>query len=252
MKELINKIFKRIKTEGSSIIDSTYLKDNSWFYVSDNILEVKKVYIFRSNRELLISENGIIIKAQWEYLYHATNSIVIDINNEAILYNILYLTSDYLVLQQDGTDLFKVFIKQERFRAKLPKEDSAKSIEFIFDDLKELLNDKQELGPSEARISYHGGAISDGVNQTNTSKSPDIDLTFRKFTPDGFKHFNILEIIKHNQRIGAIKSKEEESELIILLHKKKDDMISSGELCPDCRAENSIKNGTCLACGKSV
>ncbi|HQO90715.1 MAG TPA: hypothetical protein PLX56_00160, partial [bacterium] len=113
MKDLIKNIFLKIKDSGTEKIDASHLKDNSWFFINEDILVKKVVYIFRANGELLISKNGDITKAKWENLIHSTTSIIMEINGKTTLYNIIYLTSEYLVIQKDGTEEIKVFIKQQ-------------------------------------------------------------------------------------------------------------------------------------------
>jgi len=140
MTDIIKKIFRSIQNKGVNIIETINLSDNSWFYVNDELLIKKIVYIFRHNGELLISTNGEICKGTWESINHATNSIMLTIRNKSILYNIIYLSSEYLVLQQDGTETMKIFVKQERYTVNYARTKNNNPVELIFGDLYNQLN----------------------------------------------------------------------------------------------------------------
>ncbi len=144
MKEILKKIFTKIQAQGTTIIDTTFLKGNSWFYITNEMFEAKIVYIFRSNGELLISKSGNVIKAHWENLVHSTNSLIIEIGKKATLYNLIYLTADYLILQKDGTERIEVFIKQERYDSKILKSTSTNAIDYVLSDLKQILNERNK------------------------------------------------------------------------------------------------------------
>ncbi len=150
MKELLKSILGKIKDSGIAKIDTSYLKDNSWFYITEEVFQKKIVYIFRTNGQLLISENGDVTKAKWENLIHSTNSMLLDINDTTTLYNIIYLTPEYLVLQKDGKEETMVFIKQQRYEAKMPKGMDENPIEFIFRDLSIMLNENNSTQSYES------------------------------------------------------------------------------------------------------
>ena len=70
MMDILKKIFTKIQSTGTTIIDTTFLKDNSWFYITNEMFETKIVYIFRGNGNLLISKKGNITKATWATVTH--------------------------------------------------------------------------------------------------------------------------------------------------------------------------------------
>ena len=106
MKEFLSEITQKIKDKGINKIETKYLTNNSWFYINENVPEIKTVYIFRKNNELLISKNGQIEKGKWDNLQHATSSLIIEDEGSSTLFNIIYLSTNYMLLQQDGTETF--------------------------------------------------------------------------------------------------------------------------------------------------
>jgi len=253
MKEILKKIFTKIQTTGTTIIDTTFLKDNSWFYITNEMFESKTVYIFRSNGELLISKNGNITKAHWENLVHSTNSLIIEIGKKATLYNLIYLTSDYLILQKDGTEIIEVFIKQERYDLKIPKSTSTNTIDYVLSDLKQMLNERNrqnillnDLKELKGNKKKELKAIQ-SINEYEVV-NPIVNKREDKNKSSNFEYFDILELLEQKKRNGEIRNKEEETYYIIELQNREEELIEFGEICGKCKAIGSIKDGRCLAC----
>ena len=196
MKEIIKNIFNKIKDSGNVKIDTSYLKDNSWFYITDEVFLKKVVYIFRSGGELLISEDGDITKAKWENLIHSTDSMLLEIDSKTSLYNIIYLTSEYLVLQKDGTEQVKVFIKQQHYTSKLPKGLNENPIEMVFNDLNASLNS------NNTSRAYHNELNSSVNNEISTK----IELTNKK-------KYN-YEVVSNSSQNNIHKSKKVEESIV--------------------------------------
>ena len=84
MKTFFLSIIPRIKEFSKKLDDISLLTGQHWVVI-DEILESKSVYIFRPNNQLLISKNGIVKKARWDYI--GNNSILIDIGEDSYLFN---------------------------------------------------------------------------------------------------------------------------------------------------------------------
>ncbi len=95
------------------------LISKSWKKI-DNGCENEKILIFRDNKDLLIEQNDIITKNKWDYI-ESRNSILFDINESQLLYNILYIDKDkvilstssnkirsYLLLAQEGSKEYSI------------------------------------------------------------------------------------------------------------------------------------------------
>jgi len=79
----ISDIIPRIQKFSQKLDNLTLLTNKHWVVI-DEIDNNKNVYIFRQNNELLISQNGKVEKAKWEYL--GNNSILIYRNSESYLF----------------------------------------------------------------------------------------------------------------------------------------------------------------------
>jgi hypothetical protein len=75
MRTFISDIIPRIQKFSQKLDNLTLLTNQHWVVI-DDIDNTKNVYIFRHNNELLISQNGKVEKAKWEYL--GNNSLLID------------------------------------------------------------------------------------------------------------------------------------------------------------------------------
>ena len=80
MKTYFSDIIPKIQNFSQKLDNLTLLTNQHWVAI-DGINDTKTVYIFRQNSDLLISLNGIVEKAKWEYL--GNNSILIDRKNES-------------------------------------------------------------------------------------------------------------------------------------------------------------------------
>jgi hemin uptake protein HemP len=96
MKTYISDIIPKLQRFSRKLDDLTYLTNQHWVVV-DDINNIKSVYIFRTNNQLLISNNGKVSKANWEYL--GNNSILIDKNDESYLFKHGFLDENILALK---------------------------------------------------------------------------------------------------------------------------------------------------------
>lgn len=258
MKDFIAQIFNKIKASGVSRVDITYLKDNSWFYVNKDVLKSKTVFIFKNGGQLLISKDGDITKASWENLVHSTNSLIIETEGKSTLYNIIYLTTEYLVIQKDGTEIVEVFIKQDRYDTKLPKDPDHNPINAIYDDLKSLLNqrnvDIREIIQREKQIperrtiapQNHISStdfqqlVKDEVNNTiNESQSNDTPV----------KVFDKNEILRQINQQYYI-TQEDEVDFFIYMEEVEEELAEKGVWCETCKSLYTIDSGKCYVCEK--
>jgi len=121
MKTYILDIIPQIKQFSKKLDIITVLTNQHWV-VLDEISKSKSVYIFRSNNELLISQNGKVNRARWEYLGH--NSLLIDIGNETYLFKHDFYDANILTLKVDGKNEYAVLINENKYEYELNSLDS--------------------------------------------------------------------------------------------------------------------------------
>ncbi|MCO5254396.1 MAG: hypothetical protein M9892_08545 [Bacteroidetes bacterium] len=74
MKTFISDLIPKLQRYSQKLDNLTLLTDQHWVVI-DDISNNKNVYIFRTNNDLLISQNGKVEKVKWEYL--GNNSLLI-------------------------------------------------------------------------------------------------------------------------------------------------------------------------------
>lgn len=127
MKTFISDIFPKIQRYSEKLDNLTLLTNQHWVSI-DELLSNKTVYIFRSNYELLISTNGKVEKAKWEYL--GNKSLLIDKNNGCYLFKHGFFDANILALKVDSTEEYAVFVNENKYDGEL------NSIDRIFDFLR--------------------------------------------------------------------------------------------------------------------
>lgn len=109
MKTYILDIIPKLERHSKKLNDLTKFHNNYWILLEENS-NSKKTFIFRQNNQLLISENGKVTKALWEYI--GENSILLEWDNNTYLFKHGFLDNNVLILQLDNTTEHIIFISQ--------------------------------------------------------------------------------------------------------------------------------------------
>jgi hypothetical protein len=166
--------------------------------VVDNESMSKKVYIFRSNNDLLISTNGKVEKAKWEFL--GNNSLLIDRKEESYLFKHGFLDENILALKVDSKDEYAFLINENKYDGELNSIDSI--IDFlskkylepqtrknIADKTGIYLENQKTLEPAFILMAHNSNKGILEIEQTHSSY-PDINPRRKAFlngkpAPDG-------------------------------------------------------------------
>ena len=81
--------------------------------MDDDRLTTKNTYVFRSNKELLISTDGNVEKGGWDYL--GNNSILIETPSGDFLFKFAYLDDILLILKIDGRAEYAFFVNETKY-----------------------------------------------------------------------------------------------------------------------------------------
>jgi hypothetical protein len=100
---------------------------NQHWVVIDDINKNKNVYIFRTNNDLIISQNGKVEKARWEYL--GNNSLLIDKKEESFLFKHGFFDENILALKVDSKNEYAFLINENKYNGDI------NSIEKVIDFL---------------------------------------------------------------------------------------------------------------------
>ena len=116
MKTYISEIIPRIQRYSQKLDNLTLLTNQHWVVI-DEIKNSKNVYIFRQNNELLISQNGKVEKAKWEYL--GNNSLLIDQKENSYLFKHGFFDENILALKIDSKNEYAFLVNETKFDKEL-------------------------------------------------------------------------------------------------------------------------------------
>lgn len=142
MKAYIADIIPRIQQFSEKLDNRTLLCNQHWVLI-DKMTSKKHIYIFRSNNDLLISSDGRVSKARWEYL--GNKSILIDRQDESLLFKHGFFDSNVLALKRDNCDDFTLFVNENEYDGEI------NSVEKVFEFLATrylTINDRRLLKES--------------------------------------------------------------------------------------------------------
>lgn len=126
MKTYFTDIIPKLERFSKKLDELTLLTNQHWVVV-DEITKAKNVYIFRENNQLLISQNGKVEKAKWEYL--GNNSLLVEIKDDSFLFKHGFFDENVLALKIDGKDEYAFLVNENKYYGEL------NSIEKIIDFL---------------------------------------------------------------------------------------------------------------------
>jgi hypothetical protein len=127
MKTFLSDIFPKIQRYSEKLDNLTLLTNQHWVSI-DDIQSSKTVYIFRTNNELLVSTNGKVEKAKWEYL--GNKSLLIDKKLDSYLFKHGFFDENILALKVDSSEEYAVFVNENKYDGEL------NSIDRVFDFLR--------------------------------------------------------------------------------------------------------------------
>lgn|SRR5690554_6107447 len=116
MKTYIADIIPKIQQFSQKLDDLTKLSNQHWVSIGD-IGQTKRVYIFRTNNQLLISDNGIVEKGTWEYL--GNQSLLIDTNEGSYLLKHGFFDQNIIALKIDSSNNYAFFVNETKYDKEL-------------------------------------------------------------------------------------------------------------------------------------
>ncbi|MEO9478389.1 MAG: hypothetical protein ABJF56_16530 [Maribacter dokdonensis] len=116
MKTFVTDLIPKIQRYSQKLDDLTKLTNQHWVSLGE-ISEEKKVFIFRSNNQLLISLNGIVERGSWDYL--GNKSLLLETKNHSYLMKHGFLDENIFALKLDSTETYAFFINETRYDKEL-------------------------------------------------------------------------------------------------------------------------------------
>lgn len=185
MKTFISDLIPKLQRFSQKLDNLTLLTNQHWVVI-DDISVNKNVYIFQANNNLLISKNGKVEKAKWEYL--GNNSLLIDKKNESYLFKHGFFDENILALKIDSKDEYAFLINENKYDGEL------NSIEKVIDFLK-----KKYIVPDLIQSNVKTTEIIVKTNKQVSENSTSL-ITIRDIEIEVPKKYN-LYIIDKGQRV---------------------------------------------------
>lgn len=138
-------LIPKLQKFSKKLDDLTFLTNQHWVVV-DEISNSKIVYIFRTNNELLISHNGKVEKANWEYL--GNNSLLIDKNEGSFLFKHGFLDENVLALKVDSKNQYAFLVNENKYDGELNSIDKIADFltkKYLEPFVSDIINDKIEI-----------------------------------------------------------------------------------------------------------
>ena len=163
MRKYLEQVLPKLQQFSKELDDLALLVDQPWVQVSEN---VRTVFVFRKNGDLLVSRNGDIGSARWEYL-PSLNSIVLERDGRKTLYNKGYFDDAIMALKKDGSEDYLLLGNENKLTVATEAE------------VMRILNLKSEKPSTPQLVSSHDPSTSRSESQTRqTNESAYSDIVF--------------------------------------------------------------------------
>ncbi len=103
----IKHIIPELSKASKRLDDKALFQNQKWINI-DFEPTIRKIFIFRPDNKLIISKNGDVIIAKWEYIDF--DSILISIGDSNQLLRHKFINQEFLILNVDNTDDHAVFV----------------------------------------------------------------------------------------------------------------------------------------------
>jgi len=182
MRTYIADIIPRLQRFSEQLDNLTLLTNQHWVVV-DEITKSKTVYIFRTTKELLISKNGEVERANWEYLGNKT--LLINIGSRTYLFKQGFFDQNVLALKIDGKEEYAFLVNENKYDGELNS----------FDRIIDFLQKKYINASIKGAISSSGGQL------TKENQKPVVIKTPKQLEKERIQNEKTLEQEKKRDRI---------------------------------------------------
>ena len=136
MKAYVSDLIPKLYRFSKKLDNLSLLTEKHWI-ILDEFPQTRTVYIFRENKDLIISRNGIVKKGSWELI--SNSSILINTEEENYLFKQGFIDENFLILKLNGMDRYIFFINEETNQI------SNISIEFITNMLEQRYSQNNSI-----------------------------------------------------------------------------------------------------------
>ena len=128
METNLSVLIPRVRKLSQKFDNTSLILSHHWVLV-DEINSKKKLYIFRKNKELLISEDGQVDIASWRYL--GKNTLLVENNTVKNLYKHGFFDQNLIAIKIRDDENYSFFVNEEKFDHGLNSEN--KIAKYLYD-----------------------------------------------------------------------------------------------------------------------
>lgn len=148
MKTYITNIINQVSEFSQKQEENVNLINFHWVLINES--NIKKVFIFRKNQELLVSLGGQVERGKWEDLGY--NSFLLEFNEGSFLFKQEFIDDTVLALKLDSQNQYALFINETKFGEDL---NSLVDLEKFLNNKYFNLSPKLNMGIIEKFIKTH-------------------------------------------------------------------------------------------------
>lgn len=112
MKTFISNIIPQLQIFSKKLDNLTLLQKHKWVQI-DDVENIKNVFIFRKNKEVIISKNGIAKIEEWDYIDN--DSLYIKFDGQMYLFKHGFLDDNIFALNLDNSNKYLFFINETKY-----------------------------------------------------------------------------------------------------------------------------------------
>ena len=186
METNLSVLIPRVRKLSQKFDNTSLILSHHWVLV-DEINSKKKLYIFRKNKELLISEDGQVDIASWRYL--GKNTLLVENNTEKNLYKHGFFDQNLIAIKIRDDENYSFFVDEEKFDHGLNSEN--KIAKYLYD---KYLNNTIKKKVSRRKRKSYSNKKNSGYYNYNFNYNYDYNVLDKINNKSAIRKFKIFLI----------------------------------------------------------
>ena len=186
METNLSVLIPRVRKLSQKFDNTSLILSHHWVLV-DKINSKKKLYIFRKNKELLISEDGQVDIASWRYL--GKNTLLVENNTVKNLYKHGFFDQNLIAIKIRDDENYSFFVNEEKFDHGLNSEN--KIAKYLYD---KYLNNTIKKKVSRRKRKSYSNKKNSGYYNYNFNYNYDYNVLDKINNKSAIRKFKIFLI----------------------------------------------------------
>ena len=186
METNLSVLIPRVRKLSQKFDNTSLILSHHWVLV-DEINSKKKLYIFRKNKELLISEDGQVDIASWRYI--GKNTLLVENNTVKNLYKHGFFDQNLIAIKIRDDENYSFFVDEEKFDHGLNSEN--KIAKYLYD---KYLNNTIKKKVSRRKRKSYSNKKNSGYYNYNFNYNYDYNVLDKINNKSAIRKFKIFLI----------------------------------------------------------